>query len=90
MTQPPSVLQRVVDAIAADPHSAISLTLYALISTLEYEQAGCLFKLNKLRDLDEAHRRLAYEVMELMVAGGNRGEAWDAAKASMDELVRSA
>jgi len=81
-------LDKVVKLITSAPHSATSLTLYALVSTLEYETAGCLFKLTKLRDMDSAHRTLAYELMELMATGANHGEKWERAKAHMDALVR--
>ena len=81
-------LEQVVSLVAAAPHSATALTLYALVSTLEYESAGCLFKLTKLRDMEPVHRSLAYELMELMVAGASQGEEWERAKARMDDLVR--
>jgi hypothetical protein len=81
-------LDAVVDEIARAPHSAAALTLYALVSTLEHERAGCLFKLDKLRDLDPEQRRLACELVELMVDRRNSGAEWDAAKARMDALVR--
>ena len=83
-----SVLDKVLEQVRLAPHSATSLVLYALVNTLEYEAAGCLFKLTKLRDLDAEGRRLAYALMELMAEGGNRGSAWNEAKAAMDELVR--
>ena len=83
-----SVLEEVLEQIQSAPHSATSLVLYALVNTLEYEAAGCLFKLTKLRDLDARGRRLAYGLMELMAEGGNRGEAWNEAKSRMDELIR--
>ncbi len=81
-------LQSVIQVILAEPHSAAALTLYALVSTLEIESAGCLFKLTKLRDLDSVHRALAYELMELMAEGGNQGADWEQAKLHMDTLVR--
>ncbi len=81
-------LEELVGLVAAAPHSAPALTLYALMSTLEYESAGCLFKLTKLRDLESAHRRLAYELMELMAVRANQGQEWERAKLRMDELVR--
>ena len=83
-----STLEAIVDLVAADPHSAPALTLYALVSTLEFEKAGYLFKLDKLKDLDERQRQLAYRLMELMVAGEVGNAAWAAAKARMDQLVR--
>lgn len=83
------LLDQVVAEIAADPHAAGPLTLYALVSTLEFEGAGYLFKLVKLRDLSPAQRSLAFGLMDLMAAGSHRGEAWDAAKRRMDELVRA-
>lgn len=83
------VLDDVLMKIERAPHSAAALVLYALVNTLEREQAGCLFKLAKLRDLDTADRQLAYRLMELMAQGGNRGAQWQAAIGRMDELIRS-
>ncbi|WP_078121643.1 hypothetical protein [Thiosocius teredinicola] len=83
------LLDDIVLEIADAPHSAAALTLYALVSTLEFEQAGYLFKLVKLRDLSAEQRQLAYRLMDLMADGGNQGEQWDQAKARMDELVRA-
>jgi hypothetical protein len=82
------VLDRVIAEIAREPHSAAALTLYALVSTLGFERAGCLFKLVKLRDLSAEQRQLAYELIELMVAGGISGPAWEGFKDSVDSLVR--
>jgi len=84
-----SPLDAVIDLLKQAPHSAPALTLYALISTLEFEKTGYLFKLDKLKDLDEAQRQTAYQLMELMIAGENGGEAWVIAKQQMDELVRA-
>ncbi len=81
-------LDEVLKLVDAEPHSAAALTLYALVSTLEYESAGCLFKLTKLRDMDAAHRSLAYALMELMAVNANHGDEWERAKALMDESVR--
>lgn len=83
------VLDELIGVVEAAPHAAVSLTLYALVSTLEYEQAGYLFKLAKLRDLDAPHRKLAYGLMELMAEGGNRGDGWESAKRRLDELIRN-
>lgn len=77
------LLDDIVLEIADAPHSAAALTLYALVSTLEFEQAGYLFKLVKLRDLSAEQRQLAYRLMDLMADGGNQGEQWDQAKARM-------
>ena len=82
-------LEEVVKLVAAAPHSAAALTLYALVSTLEYESAGCLFKLTKLRDLNSVHRLLADELIELMAVGANQGQEWERVKVRMDELVRA-
>lgn len=81
-------LERVVAEIAAAPDAAASLTLYALASTLEFEPAGCLYKLIKLRDLTPAQRELAYGLIELLARGENTGPKWMRAKQRMDELVR--
>lgn len=82
-------LEALVAEIAAAPHSAAALTLYALVSTLEFEQAGYLFKLGKLRDLSAPQRQLAYRLMEIMAEGRNSGEDWQRSKAQMDALVRT-
>lgn len=81
-------LQAVIECIQESPQSGSALILYALMNTINYEQAGCLFKLNKLRDLSPQQRQLAYELIEVMVSGGNRGETWRLAMLRMDELVR--
>ena len=81
-------LARSVALIEAAPESANALTLYALANTLEYERAGWLFKLTKLKDMDAEARDLAYGLMELAVAQGVGDTAWQAAKARMDRAVR--
>lgn len=84
------VLSAVMQVIRHDPHSSASLILYALVNTLAYEKSGCLFKLDKLRDLDEQHRQLAYELIEIMVRMENQGESFEKARIEMDGLVRNA
>ena len=84
------VLQKVVDIVRAQPHSGLSLTLYALVSTLKMEKSGYMYMLRKLRDLNPEQRQLAYGLMELMAEHGNQGEVWDAAVRAMDEAVRGA
>lgn len=83
-------LQAVTAAIAESPRSGSSLILYALMNTINYPQAGCLFKLDKLQDLSPRQRQLAYALIELMATGANRGEAWRSAMRQVDELVRTA
>jgi len=85
---PDSILNQLVKLISADPHSADSLGLYALASTMRMEQTGYLYTLRKLRDLNPEHRQLAYELMELMAQQGNEGAAWNAALQAMDAAVR--
>ncbi|NBC13593.1 MAG: hypothetical protein GVY09_09655 [Gammaproteobacteria bacterium] len=81
-------LARSVVFIEQAPESANALTLYALANTLEYERAGCLFKLVKLRDMDAAARALAYGLMELVAEERVGDDAWKAAKARMDRAIR--
>lgn len=83
------LLEEVAAEIAAAPRSAAALTLYALVCTLEHEQAGYLFKLAKLRDLSTAQRRLAYRLMDLMAEGANQGPDWEQARERLDALVRA-
>ena len=77
------VLDEVIEQIAAEPHSAAALTLYALVSTLEFEQAGHLFKLIKLRDLSARQRQIAYRLIELMILTKDYGSA----EAQLQRLV---
>jgi hypothetical protein len=84
-----TLLEEILQLVERSPHSAAALTLYAMVNTMDYEQAGCLFKLNKLRDLRPEERQLAYALMELMVEQGNSGPAWEQAKSRMDEFVRA-
>jgi hypothetical protein len=81
-------LARTVALIERAPESADALTLYALVNTLEYERAGWLFKLTKLKDMDASSRQLAYGLMELAVAQQVGDAAWQDAKARMDRAVR--
>jgi hypothetical protein len=81
-------LQEVVEIVRTQPRSAAALNLYALVSTLRMEKSGYMYMLRKLRELDPAHRRLAYGLMELMAEHGNQGEAWEAAVRAMDAAVR--
>jgi len=85
---PAAALQQAVAVIEQAPESAAALTLYALVCTLEYERAGCLFKLAKLRDLSCDQRRIAYGLMELMADNRVAGADWAEAKARMDRAVR--
>jgi len=82
------VLEQVVELIRNNPHSGVSLNLYALISTLKMEKGGYMYMLRKLRDLSPEHRQLAYGLMELMAENGNQGAAWEQALEAMDAAVR--
>jgi hypothetical protein len=85
---PTESLQQALEIIEQAPESASALTLYALVNTLEFERAGCLFKLTKLRDLEAEHRPIAYGLMELMAEQGVGDDRWADAKARMDRAVR--
>lgn len=85
---PEDALESALALIASAPTSASALTLYALVNTLEYPKAGCLFKLTKLWDMESAHRPIAYALMEAMARGTVGSARWRTAKARMDELVR--
>jgi hypothetical protein len=81
-------LAQALDLIESAPESAAALTLYALASTLEYPQSGCLFKLTKLVDLDKGERALAYSMMDMLATGRVGGEHWTSAKQRMDAAIR--
>ena len=81
-------LQELLDMIHADTHAAASLVLFALVKTLSAQQGQYLFLLNKLKDLNEPQRRLAYRLMEAMVAGANTTPEWHAKIVAMEEAIR--
>ncbi|NBC46472.1 MAG: hypothetical protein GVY22_00455 [Gammaproteobacteria bacterium] len=83
-----TALDQTVAAIEAAPESAAALTLYALVNTLEYERAGRLFKLAKLRDIPAEQRPIAYGLMERSVVIGIGDDAWNKAKARIDRAIR--
>ncbi len=83
-------LEQAVAAIEAAPESQQALLLYALISTLAVEKAGCMFKLTKLREMDADTRQFAYGLMERMARGGNSGTAWEQALARIERAIRGA
>ena len=83
------VLARIIAEIEQAPQGAAALTLYALVSTLEFERGGYLFKLAKLRNLSAAQRQLAYQLIDAVVDGADRGADWQGAKSRMDQLVRA-
>ena len=84
------VLEQAAQAVEAAPESSQALLLYALVSTLAIEKAGCMFKLTKLREMEPETRQLAYGLMELMAREENRGPAWEHARSRMDTAVRGA
>lgn len=75
------------DRIAADPRSGQSLLLYALVKTLSIPQGGHAYLLTKLKEMNPDTRRLAYDLMELMVQGGPAQPAWAEAMAQMDAAI---
>lgn len=81
-------LEELLAMIRADTHAAGSLVLFALVKTLSAQQGQYLFLLNKLKDLDEPQRRLAYRLMEAMVAGANTTPAWQATVVEMEQAIR--
>ena len=89
MSPTESVLESVIAVIRQAPQSAPALILYALVTTLAFEKSGCLFKLDKLRDLDDQHRQLAYQLIEVMVRKENTSEQFERARQTMDDIVRN-
>lgn len=81
-------LDELLNMIRADTHGAASLVLFALVKTLSAQQGQYLFLLNKLKDLNEPQRRLAYRLMEAMVAGSNITPDWQAGVAAMEAAIR--
>lgn len=82
------VLEQVVAAVEGAPESQQALLLYALVSTLAVEKAGCMFKLTKLREMDPETRQLAYALMERMARGENAGGAWEHARERIERAIR--
>lgn len=85
---PMDALDELLELIRANTHGAGSLVLFALVKTLSARQGQYLFLLNKLKDLDESQRRLAYRLMEAMVAGANTTPEWQAKVTAMEAAIR--
>lgn len=85
-----AVLEDLLAVVRANPHGGASLVLFALAKTLSTDSGQYLFLLNKLRDIDGHHRRLAYRLMEVMARSANTGPRWEQTLASMEQLIRSA
>lgn len=81
-------LTRVAEIISAEPSSSQALILYALVNTLAYEKSGCLFKLDKLRDLTAENRKLAYALVDIMARDHRSESLFHSFKADMDKIVR--
>ena len=81
-------LDELLDMIRINSHAAASLVLFALVKTLSAQQGQYLFLLDKLKDLNEPQRQLAYRLMEAMVAGLNTTAEWHAKIAAMEEAIR--
>lgn len=81
-------LEELLEMIRADTHGAVSLVLFALVKTLSAQQGQYLFLLNKLKDLNDGQRQLAYRLMEAMVAGVNTTPGWQARVAEMEMAIR--
>ncbi|KXX64455.1 hypothetical protein [Marichromatium gracile] len=81
-------LEQALAAITAAPGSASALTLYALVCTLEQPRSGCLFRLDKLVDLEPVHRSIAYGLMETLATGGVATSEWRQLRAQIEAVVR--
>ena len=82
-----TALERAEALIAAAPDRGVPLIVYGLIKMMTLDERGCVFALQRLRDLDEAQRHLIYDLIELYVAGGNRTPEWAAVVQRLDQLV---
>ncbi len=82
-----TALHATLARIQADPRSGQSLLLYALIKTLSIPQGGHAYLLTKLKEMNPDTRRLAYELMELMVQGAPAQADWNEAMAQMDAAI---
>lgn len=84
----PDALDTTLKLLQSNPRSGAALVLYALVKTLSSPRGQYMFLLNKLRDLDEEHRRIAYGLMEIMADKGNETPEWQALVDKMDAALR--
>lgn len=84
----PDTLNKILDLTNASPHSADALSLYALMSTLNIEQSGCLFRLLKFREMSEEARSLAYELLEMTARQENCGDEWNRTLKDIEKAMR--
>ncbi len=82
-----TAIQATAERIEADPRSGQSLLLYALVKTLSIPQGGHAYLLTKLKEMNPDTRRLAYDLMELMVQGETAQSTWGDAVTRMDRAI---
>ena len=80
-------LQQTLTHIENDSRSGQSLLLYALVKTLSIPQAGHMYLLTKLKEMNPETRQLAYGLMELMAQGGTTSDEWKETEKSMDRAI---
>lgn len=80
-------LERLTRMVDAAPERAGPLILYGLVKAMSLEGRGCVFALSRLQEVSAEHRQLAYALMELYAAGGNRDPRWASAIARLDAAV---
>lgn len=79
--------EKIRSLVREDPESSQALILYALVNTLAYPRGGCLFRLDKFKDLGNEHRKLACALIEAMATGDMATATFGALKQALDELV---
>lgn len=84
-----NVLESVYEIIKESPHSGQSLTLFALLKTLDIQKGGHMYLLSKLKDLTPENRQLAYGLMELMANNQTLSEDWQVKLQLIEAAIRS-
>lgn len=83
------ILDKVYSIVKESPHSGQSLSLFALLKTLDIPKGGHMYTLEKLKDMTPENRQLAYGMMELMADNQTQSEEWKIKLELIETAIRA-
>lgn len=90
MSNARQALQIVVEEVERAPASGRALWLFGLMSALNAETSGALYRLRKLSEMDVKTRAMAYGLMEYAAGTGIGEPAWQEAFRRVERAIRGA
>jgi len=83
------ILNKVYEIISAEPHSAQSLLLFALMKTLDIPKGGHMYLLSKLKDMTAENRELAFGLMKMMAENKTQDDEWKNKIQMIESAIRN-